>query len=40
MAMAATALPAFILVWMRERTGSLVLPILLHNFANSIVLLL
>jgi len=39
-AMAATALPAFILVWMRERTGSLVLPILLHNFANSISLLL
>jgi hypothetical protein len=40
MTMAATALPAFILIWMRERTGSLVLPVLLHNFANSVSLLL
>ncbi len=31
-----TALPALILVWLRERTGSLLLPILLHNFGNSI----
>jgi membrane protease YdiL (CAAX protease family) len=40
MTMAATAFPAFILVWIRERTGSVLLPILLHNFANSISLLL
>lgn len=36
MTMAATAIPAFLLVWFRERTGSLVLPVVLHNFANSI----
>ena len=28
--------PVLILVWLRERTGSLLLPILLHNFGNSI----
>jgi membrane protease YdiL (CAAX protease family) len=31
-----TAVPALLLVWMRERTGSLLLPVLLHNFGNSI----
>jgi membrane protease YdiL (CAAX protease family) len=31
-----TGVPALILVWLRERTGSLLLPILLHNYANSI----
>jgi membrane protease YdiL (CAAX protease family) len=31
-----TAVPALLLVWMRERTGSLLLPILLHNFGNTI----
>lgn len=31
-----TGVPAFILVWARERTGSVVLPILLHNFANAV----
>jgi membrane protease YdiL (CAAX protease family) len=31
-----TGVPSLILVWMRERTGSLLLPILLHNFGNSI----
>jgi uncharacterized protein len=36
MTMVATAIPSFALLWMRERTGSLVLPIVLHNFANSI----
>ncbi|HEY0925984.1 CPBP family intramembrane glutamic endopeptidase, BDIM_20840 family [Brevundimonas sp.] len=36
MAMALTGGPALLLVWLREKTGSLVLPILLHNFANSI----
>ena len=31
-----TGVPALILVWLRERTGSLLLPILLHNFGNAI----
>ena len=31
-----TGVPSLILVWMRERTGSLLLPILLHNFGNSV----
>lgn len=33
--MALTALPSFIAVWLRLRTGSVLLPILLHNFGNS-----
>ena len=36
MTMGLTAMPALLLIWFRERTGSLVLPILLHNFANAI----
>ncbi len=36
MTMALTALPSFIAVWLRLRTGSVLLPILLHNFGNSI----
>ncbi len=36
MTMGLTAIPALLLIWFRERTGSLVLPIILHNFANSI----
>lgn len=36
MTFAMTGVPALILVWMRERTGSLLLPVLLHNFGNSI----
>lgn len=40
MTMALTALPSFIAVWLRLRTGSLLLPILLHNFGNSIGLLI
>ena len=35
-AMALTGGPALLLVWIREKTGSVALPILLHNFANSI----
>ncbi len=31
-----TGLPALLLLWFRERTGSLVLPIILHNYANAI----
>lgn len=34
--MALTALPSFIAVWLRLRTGSLLLPIAVHNFGNSI----
>lgn len=40
MTMALTAGPALIAVWLRERTGSVLLPILLHNFANSISILI
>ena len=36
MAFLMTGVPALILVWLRERTGSLLLPILLHNFGNAI----
>lgn len=39
MTMALTALPAFIAVWLRLRTGSIALPVLLHNFGNSLSLL-
>jgi membrane protease YdiL (CAAX protease family) len=38
--MALTALPSFIGVWMRLRSGSVLLPVLLHNFGNSISLFL
>ena len=38
MTMALTALPSFIAVWLRLRTGSVLLPILLHNFGNSVSL--
>lgn len=34
-----TALPSFIAVWLRLRTGSVLLPILLHNFGNSFSLI-
>ncbi len=37
--MAVTALPSFIAVWIRYRSGSVVLPIVMHNFGNSIPLL-
>lgn len=37
--MALTALPSFIAVWLRYRTGSLVLPVALHNFGNAIGLM-
>lgn len=35
MTMSLTAIPSFIAVWLRLRTGSLLLPVLLHNFGNS-----
>jgi membrane protease YdiL (CAAX protease family) len=34
--MALTALPSFLAVWLRLRTGSVLLPIAIHNFGNSI----
>lgn len=40
MVMALTALPSFIAVWVRYRTGSLLLPIVMHNFGNAIGLLI
>lgn len=39
MIMALTALPSLIAVWLRLKTGSLLLPVLLHNFGNAIGLL-
>jgi len=36
---ALTGLPALIGVWLRLRTGSVLLPILLHNFGNAISLI-
>lgn len=40
MVMALTALPAFVAVWLRLRTGSLLLPVLLHNAGNACSLLI
>jgi membrane protease YdiL (CAAX protease family) len=37
--MALTAFPALIAVWVRLRTGSLLLPVLMHNFGNTISML-
>lgn len=34
MTFAMTGLPAFLLLWLRERTGSLLLPVIAHNVAN------
>lgn len=39
MTMLLTGGPALLLVWVREKTGSLLLPVLLHNFANAIFLI-
>jgi membrane protease YdiL (CAAX protease family) len=38
--MALTALPSLLAVWVRVRTGSVLLPIVMHNFGNSIFHLL
>lgn len=38
--MALTAIPSFLAVWLRLRTGSVLLPIAVHNFGNSISLLI
>lgn len=39
LAMALTAVPALLAVWLRLRTGSLLIPIVLHNLGNSLFLL-
>ena len=31
-----TAVPSLVAVWLRYRTGSLLLPVVLHNFGNTI----
>ena len=36
--MALIALPALIAVWLRLRTGSVLLPVVLHKFGNSVAL--
>jgi hypothetical protein len=38
--MALTAVPSLIAVWLRLRTGSLLLPMIMHNFGNAISLLI
>jgi membrane protease YdiL (CAAX protease family) len=40
MTMALTGGPALLLVWLKEKTGSLLLPVVMHNFANSISMLI
>ncbi|MEZ4456397.1 MAG: CPBP family intramembrane glutamic endopeptidase [Gemmatimonadales bacterium] len=40
MTMALTALPSFLAVWVRLRTGSLLIPVALHNIGNSVFLIL
>ena len=37
--MATTGVSALLLVWLREKTGSVLLPILLHNYGNAIFML-
>lgn len=36
MTMLLTTIPSFLAVWLRLRTGSVLLPIVMHNFGNSI----
>lgn len=38
--MGLTAIPSFIAVWLRLRTGSLLLPVVLHNFGNTLSFIL
>ena len=35
-AMLWAGVPGLVLVWLRERTGSLVLPVVAHDLANSV----
>ncbi len=34
MTFAMTGVPALLLLWLRERTGSLLMPVIGHNIAN------
>lgn len=36
MTMALTAIPSILAVWLRLRTGSVLLPVVMHNFGNSL----
>lgn len=38
--LALTAIPSLLAVWLRERTGSLLMPIIAHNAGNSLPLIL
>lgn len=38
--MATTGVSALLLVWLKEKTGSLLLPILMHNFGNAVFMLI
>ncbi len=40
LAIALTGIPALLAVWLRLRTGSLMLPVVLHNFGNAISLVI
>ena len=37
--MATTGLAGLLLVWLREKTGSVLLPVLLHNYGNAVFML-
>lgn len=39
MSFAMTAVPSLVLLWLRERTGSVVLPVVMHNVANTFPLI-
>ena len=38
--MATSGVSALLLVWLKEKTGSLLLPILMHNFGNAVFMLI
>lgn len=37
--MATTGVSALLLVWLKDKTGSLLLPIVMHNFGNAVFML-
>lgn len=39
MLMGTTGVAALVLVWLKEKTGSLLLPVLLHNYGNVVFML-
>nr|WP_312219378.1 CPBP family glutamic-type intramembrane protease [Brevundimonas sp.] len=38
--MATTGLAGLLLAWLREKTGSVLLPVLLHNYGNAVFMLI